>query len=798
MSDDLSSLDASADAGLSREQALALMRECQAHFSAKLFEAMRGALDGADDLFDSGSHIPDGDLQAFREKLPAWQQQFERAIGELFEQRVAGVHRRGRRPDANASLSTLQVLTAFDHEKQAALVNAVAVLHRFTKRELGALDLRIGELIVVAPGREIDDPFSPSYILDALGPTSRSVFPNPRIWRPLLERLLTEVTPVVNKIYISLNRLLADRGVLPEIKAALRARSECRPADDKDLLPTFTRMMSEVERALPTDIVVPPASPETGAPGGGQGAGAVPGDRAASPSGPAAAPTLPGETTATAGANTNMLPPAAILAGLATLAALGARSAQSHAPAAGAGTSGGAFAGDFPDLDPGMALGDLMPVIATLGHWQRVDLAHALTDAVRAPDGATGAVPLNLVPHIRAAVADRIENPTDRIAMDVIALLFDYVFRDPSIADSQRRIFGRLQVPIVKAALLDREFFSDRNHPARRLLDLLAEAAIGATGNDDYRDAFDSMATRVVDSVCRDFEVDLAVFNRAIDEIQAFVEKERRESAPALRDDVAAALADEEHEADRAQVRALLRDRLAGIDLPFEVRSFAETVWADYLTAVRKRQGGESAEWTQAQQTLDDLLWSIVAKERTAQKARLTKMIPSLVTGLRKGCTTLELPADRSRAFFETLYGLHMAAIKPAPQKAALPPLPAVAHGEAATPALTETAVPLPPGNVHDFVDEMVVGTWLRFDADGVASTARLSWVSPLRSKYIFTSRSHVRAFVMTPEELAWKLVNGKASLVVEPVPLFDRAVSAALDTLAAHKSPAAQAATVH
>jgi hypothetical protein len=781
------------------------MRECQAQFSARLFEGVRTALEGAGDLFESGSHIPDGEVQAFREKLPGWQQAFERSMGNLVEQRLAGTHRRGRRPDANASLSTLQVLTPFDHERQAALVNAVAVLHRFTKRELDALDLRIGELLVVAPGRDIDNPFSPSYILDALGPTSRRVFASPRVWRPLMERLLADLTPAVNKIYISLNRMLADRGVLPEIKAALRARSEWRPADDKDLLPTFTRMMSEVDHALPTDIVVPAASPETGTSGAAHsGAAEVP--AGAAPAGALSAYALPvgaNGAAAETGGTANMLPPAAILAGLAALAALGARSVQSRAPDAGAEAAASASPHDFPDLDAGMALVDLKPVIATLGHRQRVDLAHALADAVRTPDGASGSVPLNLVPHIRAAVADGIENPTDRIAMDVIALLFDYVFRDPSIADSQRRIFGRLQVPIVKAALLDREFFSDRNHPARRLLDLLAEAAVGATGEDAYRDAFDNMATRVVETVCRDFEVDLAVFNKAISEIQAFVDSERRETAPALRDDVAAALADEEHEADRAQVRALLRDRLAGIDLPFEVRSFAETVWADYLTALRKRQGGESAEWTQAQQTLDDLLWSIVAKERTAQKARLTKMIPSLVTGLRKGCTMLDLPADRSRAFFDTLYGLHMAAIKPAPQPAAVPAVRAAVVGASAIPTLTETAIPLPPGNVHDFVDEMVVGTWLRFDADGAASTARLSWVSPLRSKYIFTSRSHIRAFVMTPEELAWKLVNGKASLILEPVPLFDRAVSAALDTLAARKPasgnpPAGQAATVH
>ena len=78
----------------------------------KLYEAVRGAQDGAGDLFDSGSHIPDGELTAFREKLPEWQAQFEAAIEERSAERLAGTHRRGRRPDADASLSSLRVLTS--------------------------------------------------------------------------------------------------------------------------------------------------------------------------------------------------------------------------------------------------------------------------------------------------------------------------------------------------------------------------------------------------------------------------------------------------------------------------------------------------------------------------------------------------------------------------------------------------------------------------------------------------------------------------------------------------------------
>jgi hypothetical protein len=89
---------------------------------------------------------------------------------------------------------------------------------------------------------------------------------------------------------------------------------------------------------------------------------------------------------------------------------------------------------------------------------------------------------------------------------------------------------------------------------------------------------------------------------------------------------------------------------------------------------------------------------------------------------------------------------------------------------------------------VHDYVSEMPVGTWLAFEDGGTAVSARLSWVSPLRTKYLFTSRTRSRAFVYTPEELAWGLGAGNVNVVVEPVPLFDRAVSAALESRAARR----------
>jgi len=759
---------------LAPEEARALLRECFAQFESGLIDVLATSIDGTNDLFDENRFVIDVEVADFRSKRGEWRKRFEQSLKELFEKRLAGNRRSGRRPDADRSLASLRVLNAFDHEKQSALTIATQFLRRLTKRELDALDLRVGVLLGETLTREIDNPFAPDYILDAIGMTSRALLPNPRVWRPLMERLLADMTPAAPRTYIRLNRLLGDRHVLPEIKAELRARSELRPADDGELLPLFGRLIKEIAPPeLAVDLAVPTASPGTGS--------------------------LP-SSAAPAAAATSSAPPSATIAAAAPSGAVAAVMAPpagavnpyvvelARAPPPADTTNATTNASGLPQLDPLLALGSLSAVVAALDRWQLMDpgiVAAAEAAAQTAAPGGSeaAAVPVNRIPWIRAAVADRVTNPTDKITIDVIALLFDYIFRDPSIPESLRSLFERLEVPILKAALLDRTFFSDKKHAARRLLDHLAAAAIGATSDEGYRAGFSLVAAGVIDEVCRDFKIDVAIFEGADAKLQEFIEAEQRKAAALLDHDVAAALVSEESEADRTHVRTLIRDKLTGITIPFEVRGFAETIWSDYLTQVRQGEGAESDAWRNGVKILDDLLWSITAKERNAQKTRLAKMVPALIRGLRSGGAVVQVREDRLQPFLEAVYELHIAAIRPQAE-----PSPAGESIAATVPTPTKIV------NVHDFVAEMVVGTWLAFDHDGRTISARLSWVSPMRTKYIFTSRSRGHALAVSPEELAWQLRDGTARLIVEPVPLFDRAVSSALDELAARKPNAAAA----
>ena len=159
-------------------------------------------------------------------------------------------------------------------------------------------------------------------------------------------------------------------------------------------------------------------------------------------------------------------------------------------------------------------------------------------------------------------------------------------------------------------------------------------------------------------------------------------------------------------------------------------------------------------------------------------------MVPGLVVSLRGGCKALNLDADRVKPFFDELYRLHMEAIKP---QAVKPDVAAAAAAEALADEAPTHGLP-PNVNVHDFVNEMVLGTWLAFETAEGRVNARLHWISPMRTRYVFTSRLRSKAFVFSPEELAWEITNSRAALVMEPVPLVDRAVSAALDRIGAQR----------
>ncbi|MFO1312691.1 MAG: hypothetical protein U1F41_11585 [Burkholderiales bacterium] len=143
------------------EEGRAVLRALFAQWRVKLLELVRGSVAQCDDLFETHSHIPDGEIEVFRKKRDAWVDKFDRTLCDLFDRRVEdGVRRQGRRPDQETSLATLRVLTAFDHDRQEALKDATRFLDRYTRREIAALELRVEALLAEPGPRDTDNLWS--------------------------------------------------------------------------------------------------------------------------------------------------------------------------------------------------------------------------------------------------------------------------------------------------------------------------------------------------------------------------------------------------------------------------------------------------------------------------------------------------------------------------------------------------------------------------------------------------------------------------------------------------------------
>jgi len=274
--------------------------------------------------------------------------------------------------------------------------------------------------------------------------------------------------------------------------------------------------------------------------------------------------------------------------------------------------------GDFPQLNAMMISGTLTPVMETLDHWQRNDPLDEYLRANAPTDFDPATTPVNRIPWIHAAIASKVSEESDRSIIDVVGFLFDYLFRDPSIPPRFRKIFEGLQLPFLKAALLDPTMFTDKKNPARRLLDELAAAAICAEDDAPYAEAYGKYAVKVVAAMRREFLMGLDVFAYACEVLQKFSDLWQQRTAQRMQPQMDAGLAAEERDADRSRVRVLIRDKLSGINVPFDIRTFVGTVWADYMTSVRLAEGVQSDAYAASAKVMDDMLWSITAKRRTA------------------------------------------------------------------------------------------------------------------------------------------------------------------------------------
>lgn len=197
-----------------------------------------------------------------------------------------------------------------------------------------------------------------------------------------------------------------------------------------------------------------------------------------------------------------------------------------------------------------------------------------------------------------------------RDVLELVSLLFDRLLDETRSGGTAQQLLARLQVPLLRVALADRSFFTRRAHPARRLVNTVAEtanlwvdASEGETDN-----ALSDKLQRAVDRVLGEFTGDLALFDKLVDELEAHVNGLRRRAEIAERRQIEAAQGRNRLEQARAQASAAIGERLAGRKVAPLTRALLEQAWCDALALAILRNGEDSEAFHRRLAAADELL----------------------------------------------------------------------------------------------------------------------------------------------------------------------------------------------
>ena len=459
----------------------------------------------------------------------------------------------------------------------------------------------------------------------------------------------------------------------------------------------------------------------------------------------------------------------------------------------GAGGSGGAAGGMIP-APPGWQAGAVVDATAAAANTALLEKLLAVLDARQ--EQAT----LDLFPDAQART-DQLQDlksgelasamrGQDAACLDVLSRLFDAIFNDPRLPDAVKSAIARLQIPLLKAAILDQAFFSDRQHPARVLLDTMAMAAAGLAPGTSGDHPVCAEILRIAIAVQAEFKNDVEMFSRFATELETFVARRDHDLLEAAKPYLPLAKNQEEREVALVEAHRLVRSREVA-QAPRAIADFLDRDWRQVLAQAWVLGGEGGKEWADAHAVMEDLLWSVQAKADNGDRARLATMVPGLLRRINDGLHRVGIaPQDRA-AFFDASFTLQTAALRGQSGSGERGPSPGrvddgieMAEREADGVTLKVVRLSEPASAGADaLVSSLQVGDWVDFRlADNESACGCLAWVGPTVGLCLFINPDWHYAIGIMPAILEKQLAVGEASMR-DAHSLFDGAADRALRT---------------
>jgi len=369
----------------------------------------------------------------------------------------------------------------------------------------------------------------------------------------------------------------------------------------------------------------------------------------------------------------------------------------------------------------------------------------------------------------------------EKATIEIVALMFQSILAEDRIPPGIRVWFARLQMPVLRVAIAEPEFFSALQHPARLLIDRMGSCVLGfdvtVAGS-----VMESEIRRVVQVIEQYPETGRRVFQLVYDEFDKFLSRFLAEQGSVARM-VSLAQQLEQKETMTIQYTIEMRTMLNDMPVRDEIREFLFKIWAEVLAIAAMKNGPQHAQTLLLKQAAADLVWAASAKPNRIDRTRVIAALPRQLQLLRQGMTSLGLglPAQDAqlKVISDTLADAFMSKTDAIPIEKVEAMARRLTNLEdylsdqdvGDLPLDTDSLVMMigidaanievignggsePTDAMRAWARELQPGSWFKLDHNGKISHVQLAWCSERKQLHLFAAADG-RSFLIQMRRLA-------------------------------------------
>jgi len=349
----------------------------------------------------------------------------------------------------------------------------------------------------------------------------------------------------------------------------------------------------------------------------------------------------------------------------------------------------------------------------------------------------------------------------DRGCVVLLARAFERVFRERDLAPQTKVLIAPLQLPLMRAALLDRGFFLDRDHPARVLLNTVIDAVAGQSEHEA-----DIALCRVIDTCTRTLLHSTgepnALFAAMQTRLARWLDVRTRERNARLAPLVHEQARSEAQVFAEAEVERRIQRRFELADIDETLAEFLRGPWRRALVRRCLARDADSHAWQRALETTDTLVWSVLPKSNSLERGEMLRTLPALVKCVTDEIDAIGWEGEARAAFLRYLMDAHA-------QVARMPPRGAAARRPAGgwrdgdtRPGENSGSSVLDIARLPE-IDGPQIGQWYLLAREEAAqpSRLRLCWMSPLRTRAVLAHHDGFHQLALEAHEMLSMLHAG-------------------------------------